>query len=77
MSGTYSNTVTVLAASVPTKPLNLANNVAITASGVIGFSWTAGSYDGGSPIIDYRIRYRNGTNAYSILASNVDTTAYV
>jgi hypothetical protein len=54
-STAFSNLVSVRAASQPDAPTNLLNNVAVTASGVIGFTWSAGTYDGGSPIIDYRI----------------------
>jgi len=55
---THSNEVQILAARVSDQPLNLANNVAITASGIIGLTWSAPTYDGGTPIIDYRILFR-------------------
>ena len=46
--------VTVLAARVPDPPKDLANYVVVTAQSVIGLTWSP-DYDGGSPIIDYRI----------------------
>jgi hypothetical protein len=46
--------VTVLAARVPDPPKDLANDVVVTAQSVIGLTWSP-DYDGGSPIIDYRI----------------------
>jgi len=45
----------------------LANNVATTAAGVVGLTWASGPYNGGSPVIDYTISYKSGTNAYSVL----------
>jgi hypothetical protein len=51
----YSNEVSIRAASIPSAPLNLANNAAITASGIVGLIWSSGSSNGGSPIIDYQI----------------------
>ena len=52
-STTFSNEVTIRAASLPTAPQSLANNVAVTASGIVGLTWSAASSDGGSPVIDY------------------------
>lgn len=75
-STVYSNEASVRAASLPNAPILLANNAAITASGVIGLTWSPGAYDGGSSVIDYRISYQTGTNAYVLLATAVTTTAY-
>ena len=52
-SATYSNEVSIRAASLPTAPQTLANNAADTASGIIALTWSTVIYDGGSPIIDY------------------------
>lgn len=76
-STTYSNEVTILAAKGPDSPINLANIVAATASGTIGLSWSQGAYDGGSPILDYRVNYKKGTDAYQMLSSGVLSTSYV
>ena len=38
-STSFSNEVSIRAASIPTAPLNLSNNVAITASGIVGLTW--------------------------------------
>ena len=48
----------------------------MTASGIIGIQWQAGSYNGGSPVIDYQILYRAESDAYNVLASGVTTTSY-
>jgi len=42
---------------VPDAPINLSDNTAITSSSVIGFTWSPGSSDGGTAIIDYTITY--------------------
>lgn len=56
LSTTYSNEISVMAAHVPDAPLGVANNAAVTASGIVGLTWSA-AVNGGSPIIDYRISY--------------------
>lgn len=38
---------------VPTKPLNLRNDGAVTSETRIGFSWAQGTSTGGRPILDY------------------------
>ena len=59
LSLTYSNDVSIRAASVPTKPLTFANDAAVTASGIVGLKWTVPSSDGGSPVVDYKISIRS------------------
>ncbi len=76
-STTYSNEVTVLAAEAPDSPINLANIVSTTASGTIGFSWSEGAYNGGSPILDYRVNYKQGSDPYSVLSTGVLSNSYV
>lgn len=67
-STTYSNVVSIRAAKIPDAPTNLANVVPLTASGVIGLTWTPGPYDGGSPVIDYSIYFKTGADPYFLLA---------
>ena len=52
-STTFSNEISVRAASVPTAPRSLANNAAVTAAGTVGLTWMVPSSNGGSPVIDY------------------------
>ena len=74
-----SNEVSIIAASLPTAPLALANDATVTASGIVGLKWTTPTSDGGGSIIDYQISSKIGTGAtvaYSILDSGVTTTSY-
>ena len=73
---TYSAEVSIRAASIPSAPLSLANNAAITASGIVGLIWSSGSSNGGSPIIDYQISSKIGSGSYTILATGITTTSY-
>ena len=75
-STTYSNEVSIRAASLPTAPQSLANNVAVTASGIVGLTWSAASSDGGSPVIDYQISSKIGAASYFVLATGITTTSY-
>jgi hypothetical protein len=42
---------------VPDSPVSLANAAAITSATQIGLTWSLGSSNGGSTVIDYRIYY--------------------
>ena len=66
----------VRAASVPTTPLALANNAAVTASGIVGLTWSAVASNGGSPVIDYKIIYMPVGGVYNVLASGITTTSF-
>jgi hypothetical protein len=76
LSTSYSNEVSIRAASVPTAPQTLANNAAVTASGTVGLTWSAPSSNGGSAVIDYQISSKSGNGAFSVLASGISTTSY-
>ena len=54
----------------------MANNAAITASGIVGLTWSTPSSNGGSAIIDYQISFKTGTAAYTVLASGITATSY-
>lgn len=61
---------------VPTPPVGLADNTAITTAYVIGFTWNDGVSSGGSPIIDYRITYDQSTGVYVMLDQGITTKSY-
>ena len=67
--------VTILAAGKPAAPENLANDPAVTNSGIIGITWSAPSSNGGSSIIDYQISYRTASTAYSVV-TGITTRSY-
>ncbi len=75
-STSFSNEVSIRAASVPTAPQTLANNPAVTASGTVGLIWLAPSSDGGSPVIDYQVSFKTGAAAFSVLATGIPSTSY-
>mgnify|MGYP003336839376 CR=1 FL=1 len=45
---------------VPSQPLSLANNPAITMDTNIGITWTPSTQVGGTPILDYQVLYDAG-----------------
>jgi hypothetical protein len=75
-STTYSNEVSIFAAPLPNEPLDLANNASVTASGIVGLTWSSPISNGGSPVIDYQISYKFGGGIYSVLATGIITTSY-
>lgn len=67
-----SDTVTELAAQIPDKPVLLANVPGITLADRIGLTWAAPEFNGGSPIIDYRIWFDNATGSvFEVLAEGL------
>lgn len=42
---------------VPDAPINLQNDVLVTSSEIIQFTWREGLSDGGSPVLDYTVFY--------------------
>ena len=75
-SGSYSIPVSILAAKTPDAPLSLANVAAVTTGYLIGLNWTQGIYNGGSPVIDYQISYKQSLdNSYIIFSSGVSSTS--
>ena len=54
----------------------MANNATITASGVVGLTWSAVASDGGSPVIYYQLSSKIGAGLYSVLATGITTTSY-
>ena len=44
--------------TIPDAPTNLENAPTVTTANQIGLTWTDGTDDGGSPIIDYTVSYK-------------------
>lgn len=61
---------------VPSAPVSLTNDAAITSASVIGFTWSDGPSTGGRDIIDYRVWYDNSLDTYELLASDISTRHY-
>jgi len=67
------NGATMNIRTVPDAPVNLARDSITTTTTQIGLLWFAGASDGGQPILDYRIWYDQGINAYKILDANINS----
>jgi hypothetical protein len=61
----------------PDSPTSLANVAIITDATRVGLTWSAGAAAGGTPVLDYRISWDQGTaGSYVTLISNVAATTY-
>jgi titin len=58
-----SETISIKAAEVPYVPINLVNVPDITTAYQIGLDWDAPTYDGGSPVLDYRLSYKETSSS--------------
>jgi hypothetical protein len=56
----YSSAVLIKAAQVPDPPVNLLNDPDTTRSTVIRITWEPPTFDGGSPVLYYRLWYDAG-----------------
>lgn len=66
----------VLAARIPDPPQNVVNNVDITTNNEIGLQWSAGQFNGGSPILDYQVSIVQ-TQGSTIYLTGIETTSTV
>jgi hypothetical protein len=66
-----SNQIEVLAAQIPNAPINVAEVVGKTTGYQVGLSWSDGSYDGASPVIDYQVLFAESSAEFTIYASNL------
>lgn len=68
----YSASISELAAQIPDAPIALADVPSITLADRIGLTWQPPLFNGGSPIIDYRLWFDDATEAtFEILANNL------
>jgi len=56
-SSEKSTALSVLAATIPDAPINLANDPTVTNAYQVGLTWNVGKYDGGSPVIDFQVSF--------------------
>jgi hypothetical protein len=64
--------LSVLAAKLPNAPINLVNDPTKTTAYQVGFSWSDGAYNGGSPVIDYQVSFtEQSSSTYAIFASGI------
>ena len=69
--------VSIRAAKVPDAPINLVNVPSVTTAYQIGLDWDEGPYNGGSPVLDYRVSYKSTVaTEYVIFASGLTTTEH-
>lgn len=55
----------------------LANDATVTSATKIKITWLEGAADGGTPVIDYRITYKEvGAGSFQTLIDGVQTTSY-
>jgi hypothetical protein len=71
--------VTILAAQIPDSPTGLVNVEAQTTLSSAGLSWSAPSFNSGSPIIDYRVWTDDVTNGGDVFINviTVVSTDYI
>lgn len=63
--------------TVPNPPTNLANNSTLTTAYQIGFTWSPATFNGGTPLISYKINYDQGIGVWMMLQQNVLVTNYL
>ena len=69
-----SSIFSVLAAKIPDAPINISPT--LIDVNIIRLTWTEGTYNGGSSVLDYTISYDQGTNNLMTLASGVTGASY-
>lgn len=56
--GALSDPISIYAATYPDAPVTLTEDHVITNAYQIGINWQDGAYDGGSPVLDYEVWYK-------------------
>jgi hypothetical protein len=52
---------------IPDAPINLARDPSQTTTSQVGLTWEDGPYDGGLPILDYRVSFDHGGGNYIVV----------
>jgi hypothetical protein len=64
--------LSVLAAKLPDSPVSVINVPGTTTAYQVGLSWSDGSYNGGSPVIDYQVSFTEvSSSSYAIFSSGI------
>lgn len=72
----YSAEIAVIASTYPKAPVGLLVDRVATTANQIGFTWSNGDSNGGSPILDYRISYDQAVGNWIVLATSVIPNYY-
>lgn len=54
----------------------MADNTVVTTATRIGIVWQEGDSDGGTPVIDYRVSWDQGTGSWVVRQSGLSTLSY-
>lgn len=65
-SGTSTGGNGAIILMTPESPRNLTNVASITSATQVGLSWSTGSANGGTSVIDYRVSYDQGTGNFVV-----------
>jgi hypothetical protein len=57
--------------TVPDAPLNLANDAELTTGSQIALTWNQGVENGGTPVIDFSLAYKFGSEPYTLFAEAI------
>jgi titin len=69
--GPLSEPYLVVAATVPDAPIQLTRNELLTSKEAVSFTWQPGTSHGGSPIIEYRVSFDQGSDSWIVLSTSV------
>ena len=65
--------ISIRAAEIPDAPINLANVPEVTTAYQIGLAWNEGVYNGGSPVLDYKLSFKDESESvFTIYESNIE-----
>jgi hypothetical protein len=48
----------------------------VTNETAIGLNWVQGGFNGGTPVIDYRLYYDQGIGSFVVFSSGITTNGY-
>lgn len=61
---------------MPDAPVSLANNPSVTYANQIALTWSPGSFDGASPVLDYAVYSDQATGTWIEVTSGVTLEEY-